>query len=90
MNEILRADKKTLPSAFDNQMKYADKKTGISFAILNGSNLEYANIPTCPDQKFKYFFNPSKLTAEERKQKMLGKIIISKPIVKAEDIDDEP
>jgi hypothetical protein len=84
MNEV-KALNKTLPTQFDLQLKAADKKTGISFVLIHGNNIEYANIPTLPIQKFKYFFNPSHLTAEERKRILQGQSL-KKP---ESDPDDE-
>ena len=87
MAEILKAVVKTLPTTFDLQMKQADKtKNSVSFVIRRGNSIEYASIPSLPEQKFRYFFNPSHLTAEERKLFLQGKVIVKKEI----DPDDEP
>lgn len=51
----------------DEQLKGKTHK-GISFVRRNGNNIEYVNIPNDPQQNFKYFYNPSKLTAEQRKE----------------------
>ena len=41
----------------------------ISFARRIGNSIEMVTIPTTSFQKFRYFYNPSKLTEEERKKK---------------------
>jgi len=41
----------------------------ISFARKIGNTIEMVTIPTTSFQKFHYFYNPSKLTTEERKKK---------------------
>jgi hypothetical protein len=83
----LKALVKTLPTTFDLQIKQADKtKNSISFVIRRGNSIEYASISTLPEQKFKYFFNPSHLTAEERRRYLEGKTIQKVEI----DPDDEP
>ena len=75
-----RASIKTTKSAFDIQMDNADKSAkinkGISFVICNGNTVEFVHIPTLPEQKHKYFFNPSHLTAEERKRILEGKLLL--------------
>jgi hypothetical protein len=76
---------KTLPTNFDLQMKDAEKKPGISFVIQRGNSIEYANIPTTPHQKHKYFYNPSSLTAEERKRILTGQLLQAKVISDADD-----
>lgn len=80
---------KTTKSVFDTQVDTADKSAkmnkGISFAIVHGNSIEYVHIPTTAEQKFKYFFNPSHLTAEERKRILEGKILLPRPIIE----DDE-
>jgi len=80
---------KTTKSAFDIQMDNADKSAkmnkGISFAIVHGNNVEYVHIPTLPEQQHKYFFNPSHLTAEERKRILEGKLLLPRP---SDDEDD--
>lgn len=59
---------KTTKTAFDVQMEQASKKhSGVNFAILSNNSLEYAHIPTLPEQKFVYFENTSSLSAEERR-----------------------
>ena len=80
---------KTIKSAFDLQTDNADKSAkinkGISFAIVHGNSIEYVHIPTLPEQKHKYFFNPSHLTAEERKRILEGKILLPRPIIEDEE-----
>jgi hypothetical protein len=86
MSDLTKALNKTLPTVFDLQIKQADKtKDSISFVIRRGNSIEYATILTLPEQKFKYFFNSSHLTAEERKRILQGK-----EVVKVVDPDDEP
>lgn len=98
MADVVKAPNKTTKSTFDLQVENADKvaKTakGISFVIIKGNSVEYAHIPTTPDQKFKYFYNPSKLSNEERKsfeqRIMLQKILTpQKSVVEIAD-DLEP
>lgn len=63
-----KAATKTTKTTFDMQMEQASKQhSGISFTILSNNTLEYANIPTTPNQKFVYFENTSHLSREERK-----------------------
>lgn len=78
----IKALVKTTKSPFDIQMDIADKALkhtkGINFVRMNGNNIEYVNIPNSPDQTFKYFYNPSKLTAEERSKTIEQRIIAQK------------
>lgn len=77
---IEKADKKTTKSAFDLQIENADKqKGGISFVRKNGNSIEYVNIQSAPAQRFHYFYNPSKLTSQDR-QTLEQKIIARKQL----------
>lgn len=73
---------KTTKSAFDIQTDIADKelksKRGISFARLHGNSLEYINVPNVPEQTFKFFYNPSKLSAAERSKTIEQRIMEQK------------
>lgn len=64
-----KAPVKTTKSALDVQMISAagesKHKKGISFYCSKRHAFMF--VPTLPDQTFKYFHNPSKLTAEQRK-----------------------
>ena len=57
-----------------NQIESVDKSTlhkqhkGISFVRLINNTIEYINIPNVPAQTFRYFYNPSKLSKEEREK----------------------
>ncbi len=57
-----------------NQIESVDKSTlhkqhkGISFVRLINNTIEYINIPNAPGQTFRYFYNPSKLSKEEREK----------------------
>jgi hypothetical protein len=68
----IKAPNKTTKTQFDLQMDIASKKHGVSFVLIHGNTIEYVNIPSVPEQRFKYFFNPSHLTAEERKRILQG------------------
>jgi hypothetical protein len=87
-NMAEKALNKTLPTQFDLQLKDAEKKTGISFVIRRGNSIEYVNIPTLPQQKHKYFYNPSSLTAEERKRILTGQLLQAKVLSGAEEDND--
>lgn len=87
-NMVEKALVKTLPTNFDSQLKTAEGKSGISFVIQRGNNIEYVNIPTLPQQKHKYFYNPSSLTTEERKRISSGQLLQAKVISNAEEDND--
>lgn len=76
---IEKAPNKTTKSAFDIQIEIADKesksKKGISFVIRKGNQIDYINIPNVPEQTFKYFYNPSKLSVNERTKSIEQRII---------------
>jgi hypothetical protein len=54
-------------ASIDDQLKHKTNK-GISFVRKNGNHIEYINIPNVRQQTFRYFYNPSKLTNDERKR----------------------
>jgi hypothetical protein len=60
---------------------------GISFVRKIGNKTDYVNIQNVPEQDFKYFHNPSKLSANERRRlKTSTSVLIEEPVA----IDDEP
>lgn len=65
-----------------NQIESVDKSTlhkqhkGISFVRLINNTIEYINIPNVPGQTFRYFYNPSKLSKEER-EKIIDSLIFN-------------
>jgi hypothetical protein len=78
----IKALVKTTKSPFDIQVDIADKalkhNKGVNFAIVKGNKVEYIHVPNAPEQTFKYFYNPSKLTAEDRKKTIEQRIIAQK------------
>ena len=82
MNNTIKAPVKTTKSQFDIQVDLAEKelkhKKGVSFVRIHGNTVEYITVTNVPEQTFRFFYNPSKLTASERKQmREKGKLVES-------------
>jgi len=72
----VKALNKTTKSAFDIQMDIADKEAkhhkGVSFVRIHGNQIDYVHVKTTPEQRFKFFYNPSKLSPEERRIRIVN------------------
>lgn len=90
MNNDIRISKQI--SDVDATILHKTNK-GISFAQKVGNTISYINIPNHPHQEFKFFYNPSSISNEERKRilekRQMSKMLFNREAAAVTEIDDD-